>query len=81
MRACDNQHVTVTFSISLSQDIAQFLENRVEKGLGSCSEVVEQALRLLQDKELEQAYEAAGQEWLENEDAELWEAASADGLT
>ena len=73
--------MTSRFSISLPQDIAHFVETyQQEKGVKSRSEVIEKALKLLREKELGQAYRAAGQEWLSSEDAELWEATSADGL-
>ena len=69
------------FSVSISREIAQFVETyQQENDVKSRSEVIERALKLLREKELQQAYYEAGQEWLASEDAALWESASADGL-
>ena len=69
------------FSISVSRDIAQFVEAYQQKNdVKSRSEVIERGLKLLREKELQQAYYEAGQEWLVSEDAALWENTSADGL-
>ena len=78
---CNTFCMSARFSISISQEIAQFIESyQQENDVKSRSEVIERALKLLREKELQQAYYEAGQEWLTSEDAALWESASADGL-
>lgn len=73
--------MSTRFSISISREIAQFVETyQQENDVKSRSEVIERALKLLREKELQQAYYEAGQEWSASEDASLWEGTSADGL-
>lgn len=64
-------------SITLSPALAIFVENyKNVKGCKSRSQVIEVALELLREKELEQAYAEASREI----DAD-WDIAIADGLT
>lgn len=64
-------------SISLSEPLVRFIEHyRVAKGCKSRSQVIEEALALLQEKELEQAYRDAS-----TEVDEIWDLTLADGLT
>ena len=49
-------------------------------GLKSRSAAIQQAIRLLGDAELEDAYAAAWQEWEASGDAHDWESTVADGL-
>jgi antitoxin ParD1/3/4 len=64
-------------SISLPDSLAGFVENyRKKRGLRSRSEVFEEAVKLLQSRELEEAYREA-----ETECDPAWEAVSADGLS
>ena len=50
------------------------------QGLGSRSAALQKAVRLLRASELGAAYEDAWTDWVQSEDAELWDAATADGL-
>ena len=63
-------------SVSISEPIARFVEDyKGEYGLKTKSEVIEQALALLRERELEKAYaEAAG------EIDAAWDVTLADGL-
>ena len=64
-------------SISLPPRVVRFIEHyKVAKGCKSRSQVIEEALALLQERELEEAYREASQEV----DAD-WEVTVADGLT
>ncbi|MHA6511563.1 ribbon-helix-helix protein, CopG family [Tessaracoccus sp. Z1128] len=72
----------VKLSISLSaDDVAALDKYSVRAGLKSRSAAIQQAIRLLGDQELEEAYAAAWREWEESGDARDWEPASSDGLT
>lgn len=63
-------------SISLPDSLAGFVENyRKKQGLRSRSQVFEEALKLLQSRELEAAYGAAAAEYDNS-----WEVVSSDGL-
>jgi len=69
-------------SISLPGDDVQFLDEYAKKqGYGSRSAVLHKAVRLLRATELSAAYEKAWQEWTDSDEAEVWESASADGLS
>ena len=58
------------------------LDRYVEQaGLESRSAVIRQAIRRLQDPQLEAAYAAAWEEWAVAGDEDAWAAASSDGLT
>ncbi|MEG5031513.1 CopG family transcriptional regulator [Microcoleus sp. AT3-D2] len=64
-------------SISLSQSLLQFIETyKIAKGCKSPSQVIEVALELLRNQELESAYRQASSEV----DA-AWDVTVADGLT
>jgi Arc/MetJ-type ribon-helix-helix transcriptional regulator len=63
-------------SVSVSEPIARFVERyKGEHGIKTKSEVVEQALELLRERELERAYAEAAREI-----DPVWEVTSADGL-
>ncbi|MGB3652602.1 MAG: CopG family transcriptional regulator [Rivularia sp. (in: cyanobacteria)] len=63
-------------SISLPAYLVQFIENyKLDKGCKSRSQVIEQALELLRNQELEEAYRQAS---TENDNA--WDITLADGL-
>lgn len=69
-------------SVSLSEDDLAALDRYVEQaGLESRSAGIQQAIRRLQDPQLEAAYAAAWEEWAAAGDEDAWAAASADGLT
>ena len=64
-------------SISLPPSLVQFIEQyRASAGLQSRSRVIVEALKLLQERELEQAYRDASQEVDPG-----WEVTVKDGLT
>ncbi len=66
----------VKFSVSISEALARFLEGfRDTYGVPTKSEVVERALRLLQEAELEKLYDSGPSD----ADPE-WEATTLDGL-
>lgn len=64
-------------SISLSQSLLQFIETyKIAKGCQSPSQVIEVALELLRNQELESAYRQASREV-----DSAWDVTVADGLT
>ncbi len=64
-------------SISLSQSLLQFIESyKIAKGCKSPSQVIELALELLRNQELESAYRQAS-----SEVDSAWDLTIADGLT
>jgi antitoxin ParD1/3/4 len=68
---------TEKISISLPTSLMQFVENyKISKGCKSRSQVIELALNLLLNQELEQAYREASAENDPN-----WEITIGDGLT
>ena len=68
-------------SVSLPDPQIDFLDRYQQRyGLDSRSEVLQLALKLLQERMLEEEYRAAGEEWKQSEDAGLWDRASGDGL-
>ena len=71
----------VKLSVSLSKDDVATLDKYVKAaGLRSRSAALQQAIKLLGDAELEDAYAAAWEEWGSSGDAGAWEATEADGL-
>ncbi|MCG7322826.1 MULTISPECIES: ribbon-helix-helix domain-containing protein [Arsenicicoccus] len=69
-------------SVSLSaQDLAALDRYVEQSGLESRSAGVQQAIRRLQDPQLEAAYAAAWEEWAVLGDEDAWAPASSDGLT
>lgn len=68
-------------SVSLPSDDVAYLDAYAQaQGLDSRSAALQKAVRLLRASELGAAYEAAWSEWAASGDAELWDAASSDGL-
>jgi Arc/MetJ-type ribon-helix-helix transcriptional regulator len=68
-------------SISLSDEEVAALDKYAQAaGLPSRSAAIQQAIRLLGDPELEDAYAKAWDEWQASGDAEAWESTAADGL-
>ena len=68
-------------SISLSDEEVAALDKYAQAaGLPSRSAAIQQAIRLLGDPELENAYAEAWDEWQASGDAEAWESTAADGL-
>lgn len=71
----------VKLSVSLSPSEVEALDKYARAaGLRSRSAAIQQAIRLLGDPELEDAYAAAWQEWEDSGDAQAWAATIADGL-
>jgi len=72
----------VKLSVSLSeQDVAALDEVVRERGLPSRSAAVQEAIRLLRQAGLADAYAAAWSEWDASGEADLWDTTSADGLS
>ena len=68
-------------SVSLPDEEVEYLDTYAQtQGLESRSAALRKAVRLLRASELGAAYEDAWTHWSGSEDAELWEAATADGL-
>ena len=67
--------------MSLPDEDVEYLDAYAQtQGLDSRSAALQKAVRLLRASELGAAYEDAWTDWADSEDAELWEAATADGL-
>lgn len=68
-------------SVSLSdEDVATLDRYMAAEGVASRSAAIQRAIRMLRDRDLERAYEAAWDEWDASGDAAVWEATTADGL-
>lgn len=68
-------------SVSLPDEDVEYLDAYASsQGLESRSAALRKAVRLLRASELGAAYEDAWADWADSEDAELWDAATADGL-
>lgn len=68
-------------SVSLSAEDLARLDRYVEQaGLESRSAAVQQAIRRLQDPEIEAAYASAWDEWRTSKENDAWDISSADGL-
>ena len=68
-------------SVSLPDADVEYLDAYARsQGLDSRSAAVQRAVRLLRASQLGAAYEDAWTEWAASDDAELWDAATADGL-
>jgi Arc/MetJ-type ribon-helix-helix transcriptional regulator len=73
--------ITAKVSISLPPEILEFVEQYQQTHqAASRSEVFVEALRLLRERELAEAYRSASQEWEASEDARLWESTVGDEL-
>ena len=69
-------------SVSLSPSEVEALDKYARAaGLKSRSAAIQQAIKLLGDPDLDDAYAAAWQEWEESGDAGAWAVTVADGLT
>ena len=70
----------VKLSVSLSPSEVAVLDKYAQSaGLKSRSAAIQQAIKLLGDPELEDAYAAAWQEWEDAGEAEAWAVTVADG--
>ena len=71
----------VKLSVSLSPSEVETLDKYARAaGLKSRSAAIQQAINLLRDPELEDAYAAAWQEWEDSGESEAWAGTVADGL-
>ncbi|WP_095532222.1 ribbon-helix-helix domain-containing protein [Arachnia propionica] len=71
----------VKLSVSLSPSEVAVLDKYAQSaGLKSRSAAIQQAIKLLGDPDLEDAYTAAWQEWEDAGEAEAWAATVADGV-
>ena len=72
----------VKLSVSLSPSEVAVLDKYAQSaGLKSRSAAIQQAIKLLGDPDLEDAYIAAWQEWEDAGEAEAWAVTVADGVT
>ena len=68
-------------SVSLSPADVEVLDKYVRSaGLRSRSAAIQQAIKLLGDPELDDAYAAAWQEWEDSGEADAWAVTFADGV-
>jgi Arc/MetJ-type ribon-helix-helix transcriptional regulator len=68
-------------SVSLPDSDVAFLDEYAGRhDVDSRSAVVQEAVAMLRESQLEVAYAQAWQEWEHSTDADLWESASGDGL-
>jgi Arc/MetJ-type ribon-helix-helix transcriptional regulator len=71
----------VKLSISMSEDDVRYLDEQAERrGYGSRSAVLQQAVRLLREHDLGDAYEEAWRDWMDSGEEAAWSATAADGL-
>ena len=71
----------VKLSVSLSPSEVAVLDKYAQSaGLKSRSAAIQQAIKLLGDPDLEDAYTAAWQEWEDTGEAEAWTVTVADGV-
>lgn len=69
-------------SVSLSKEDLAALDRYVQQsGLGSRSAAVQQAIRRLEDPQMEADYAAAWDEWAMAGDEDAWASASSDWLS
>ncbi len=68
-------------SVSLPDDDVVFLDDHARsEGYASRSAVVHAAVRMLKAAKLGDAYEGAWGEWVDSDDAVVWESTVGDGL-
>ncbi|MGO9900905.1 MAG: ribbon-helix-helix domain-containing protein [Solirubrobacteraceae bacterium] len=68
-------------SVSLPGEDVEFLDAyAATHAFPSRSAVVQQAIRVLRESELSDAYGPAWEEWARGDQADAWEPTSADGL-
>lgn len=69
-------------SVSLPEEVVVYLDDYAHReGFDSRSAVLQQAVRMLQENELVDAYKEAFLEWEGSEDAQLWESTAGDGIS
>ena len=68
-------------SLSLAEDDVAFLDRQALEGrFASRSAAAQEAVRLLRESRLADAYAEAFSEWRDSGDAAAWDATSADGV-
>lgn len=68
-------------SVSLRGEDVDFLDTYVrDHALSSRSAALQHAVRALRFGELQEAYEGAWRDWVEEGDAEEWDETTADGI-
>jgi len=71
----------VKLSVRIPDEDVAFIDQYAEEhGLESRSGVLHRAIGWLRASELGEEYERAWAEWAESADADVWDAATADGL-
>jgi Arc/MetJ-type ribon-helix-helix transcriptional regulator len=69
-------------SLSLAEEDVEFLDAYARsRGIPSRSAVVQRAVRLLRTSELDADYADAWAEWSKGDEAALWDATVADGVS
>ena len=67
--------------VTLPQPDVQFPDGYAkERGLGSCSAAIREAVRLLRSADLGTAYEGAWQQWTADGESDAWDPTVGDGL-
>ncbi len=67
-------------SVSLRPQDLAFVDQYSEQNARTRSSVIQQAIALLREAELEAQYDQAFGEWQGTEDAALWDSVTGDGL-
>jgi metal-responsive CopG/Arc/MetJ family transcriptional regulator len=67
-------------SVSLPDDVVAFVDSYARENGTTRSAAVQQAVQLLRRRNLAADYEAAGDEWVADGEAELWDSVTGDGL-
>ena len=68
-------------SVSLPEEDVEFLDAYARsRGIESRSAALHQAVGLLRESQLEEAYEEAWASWARSDEAGPWEAVAADGM-
>ena len=72
--------MSMKVSISIKEQDLEFIDRCSDDAASSRSAVVQRAIALLRDAELEKEYTEAFAEWDASEDAALWDSTSGDGI-
>lgn len=67
-------------SVSLPDDDVAFVDRYAEDHGTTRSAAIHQAVQMLRRRDLAADYEAANDEWVASGEADLWDAATGDGL-
>ncbi len=78
---CYNNDMKISVSARLDETLVNYLDSyRQNHGVKNRSEALEQAIRALRERNLEQEYEAATKEWNDSGEANIWDKTAGDGL-